>query len=631
MNTIDSKLPTVMNTWKAALAALLLAGASTYIDSAFAATLPNGSILNITAGAQNASGVWINSWFGMDMDSSQTIQTTERTPINYGAMSGGGCVTGTLSVGSGIPIGSVITASGSHGNCIDGTESPAFDKWEFFGNTGMDYLSTAATDNGNGTLAWSGWTVTWNGIAAIPMNARAWQPSTCPTSGCTGWTFTDGAARFVWNGVNGGAYTLDYTATVPAGDPSGFGNVKYYLRLTGTVTLPSYSLNNDAVVAKTGAAKTIDVLSNDSISSYSSPVVTINTNGTLGTAVANADNTITYTPTTTGTDTFTYRVTANSGIDLGTATVTVTITSALPPTASADSATTSGTTAKTISVLSNDTAGDYAISTSTVAISTAASHGTATANSSGTVTYTATSGFSGTDTFQYTVKDTAGNTSNAASVTVTVQATNPASASGTLTPGTTATAAGGTPASTGGGLTTSNVGTDSALSQQCVGGCFDVKVTGLTSGGSVKIVLPLSTTIPANAVYRKLVSGTWQDFSTSGSNNIASAASISAGVCPAAGSSSYTSGLTAGNDCLQLTIMDGGADDEDGLANGTVLDPGGVGVKGTSADLRTGSTGGCSISTNQNIDDMWKRGDWLLLLGFVAWLGMVIRRKQNRT
>jgi hypothetical protein len=33
----------------------------------------------------------------------------------------------------------------------------------------------------------------------------------------------------------GSAYTLKYTATVPLGDPSGFGGVKYYLELHGCV------------------------------------------------------------------------------------------------------------------------------------------------------------------------------------------------------------------------------------------------------------------------------------------------------------------------------------------------------------------------------------------------------------
>jgi len=153
-------------------------------------------------------------------------------------------------------------------------------------------------------------------------------------------------------------------------------------------------------------------------------------------------------------------------------------------------------------------------------------------------------------------------------------------------------------------------------------------VSGLASGATVKVVLPLSAPIPANAVYRKSINGTWQDFSTTGGNAISSATAISAGVCPQAGSSSYSPGLTSGNECVQLTLVDGSADDADGSANGTILDPSGVGIKGaTSSDLSSG-TGGCSIGSNRiNLSD---RGDWLLLLGFISWLGMVIRRRQTR-
>jgi hypothetical protein len=42
-------------------------------------------------------------------------------------------------------------------------------------------------------------------------------------------------ANLTWSGVYGTAYTLDYTATVPAGDPSGFGGTQYALHLTGIV------------------------------------------------------------------------------------------------------------------------------------------------------------------------------------------------------------------------------------------------------------------------------------------------------------------------------------------------------------------------------------------------------------
>ncbi len=606
-----------VNLTRPLLAALMLAGI-TCVDSAQAAiTLPVGTQLTINSGTLIGSSTCCTtgtSYFGMDQNGNSSIAPGEKTPIT--------------SRGN-IPLGSAIVASGSHSGAINGTESPAFDIWGFFGNTGMDYLKTAATDTGGGLLDFSGWNVTWNGIAAIAMGTNAWQPGNCSALGCTGHTFVNGVAWLHgWDGVNGHAYTIDYAATVPLGDPSGFGGVQYYLHLVGVVNLPPFTLTDDAAGTTPGTPVTINVVANDTPAGYTidASSITIVTNGTKGTAVANSNNTVTYTPTSTGTDTFTYRVTGNGGIVSSPATVTVTIATVVPPTANGDSSTTNGTTPDTISVLSNDTAGTNPISTSTVVISTAASHGTAVANGSGTVTYTANSGFAGIETFQYTVKDTAANTSNPATVSVTVHATQPSDATGTLSPGTTAVANGST---TGGGLTTTMVGTDSSLAQQCVGGCFDFQVTGVGAGASVNVVLPLTAAIPTGAVYRKLVGGAWQDFSSASGNAIASAAAISAGpVCPEPGSPSYTSGLSPGNQCIELTIVDNGPNDNS-ATSGTIMDPGGVGVKGAIVDTRGGSTGGCSLSSGQ-VSLTTDRGDWLLVLGFITWLGMIFRRRPRQ-
>jgi hypothetical protein len=166
------------------------------------------------------------------------------------------------------------------------------------------------------------------------------------------------------------------------------------------------------------------------------------------------------------------------------------------------------------------------------------------------------------------------------------------------------------------------------VTQQCVGGCFDFIVSGLSAGSSVKVVLPLSATIPANAVYRKKsAAGTWGDFSSTSGNAIASAAPISAGVCPEAGSTSYTSGLSQGNQCVQLTLVEGGANDADSVTT-TISDPSGVGVKTINTTIAASSTSGCSLSSSRV--SLTDRGDWLLLLSFVAWLGMVFARRQRR-
>lgn len=53
-------------------------------------------------------------------------------------------------------------------------------------------------------------------------------------TGATG-TFANGVGNFTWSGLCGTACTLSYRATVPLGDPSGVGNVKYELHLEGIV------------------------------------------------------------------------------------------------------------------------------------------------------------------------------------------------------------------------------------------------------------------------------------------------------------------------------------------------------------------------------------------------------------
>ena len=110
--------------------------------------------------------------------------------------------------------------------------------WSFFGQLGIHQTTTDVTiltDDGNGavTLDLSGWDVSWNNIASIPLNARAQVAGfvdsiaqvTCMENG-------DGVADCSF----GDKYILEYSATVPDGDPSNFGNVKYFLHLEGVIS-----------------------------------------------------------------------------------------------------------------------------------------------------------------------------------------------------------------------------------------------------------------------------------------------------------------------------------------------------------------------------------------------------------
>jgi hypothetical protein len=157
-----------------------------------------------------------------------------------------------------------------------------------------------------------------------------------------------------------------------------------------------------------------------------------------------------------------------------------------------------------------------------------------------------------------------------------------------------------------------------------IGGYYDFEVANLSQGETVDVVIPLTAPIPAHAVYRKYtpVVG-WSTFLTQGNDKLASAASTSAGVCPSPSSTAYTPGLSAGNDCLRMSITDGGVNDGDDSANGLVKDPGAVAEikSGTEASL----PGGCSISGGPGT--LSDHSEWILVAAFVTWLGFAARRR----
>ncbi|MBI1195981.1 MAG: hypothetical protein GC138_09050 [Gammaproteobacteria bacterium] len=145
------------------------------------------------------------------------------------------------------------------------------------------------------------------------------------------------------------------------------------------------------------------------------------------------------------------------------------------------------------------------------------------------------------------------------------------------------------------------------------GGLFDFNVDQLpVAGQQVRVVVAQFAAIPADAVYRKLTSTGWQDFVVNANNSVASAAGAE-GYCPPPGDASYTSGLTQGDWCVQLTIEDGGPNDSDGVVNQQVSDPGGVAVQTAQPLTIVVRSGSGALSP-------W----WLMLLAL-----LVLRRAGN--
>ena len=198
---------------KLILTTAVVAAAGAGFSSSASAALANGDTLNFDPGVTGGYYGFVTggSYFAMDTNGDGIFKASERTAIAQN---------------DGLAVGTIQNATGSHSGAPDGSESPGIDApWNFFGNTGM-HGSSVATDiisaaGNTATLDFSGWYVTWSGIPVIDMGSGA----------------SNGVASIAC-GVDcslGDTYTLTYGATVPVGDPSGFGGVSYQLNMVGTI------------------------------------------------------------------------------------------------------------------------------------------------------------------------------------------------------------------------------------------------------------------------------------------------------------------------------------------------------------------------------------------------------------
>ncbi len=213
-----------------------------------------------------------------------------------------------------------------------------------------------------------------------------------------------------------------HTGNHPTQSPAFTASVDYF-RNTGLVSPIAV---DDSVATQQDTPEEIDVLANDNANGQTIDVTTVVANDPPnGTVDVNATTgNLTYTPDVgfVGVDSFTYIVDDTEGDTSNAATVTVTVTnSSAAPIAVDDTVNTQqDTLGVEVAVLNNDQLNGQTINVTTVAASDPV-NGTAVVNvSTGTITYTPDVGFVGTDVFTYTVDDTDGDTSNAATVTATV-------------------------------------------------------------------------------------------------------------------------------------------------------------------------------------------------------------------
>lgn len=213
-----------------------------------------------------------------------------------------------------------------------------------------------------------------------------------------------------WSGTDTFIYTIS--------DGNG-GSASAFVNVTVTPVNDNPQGQPDAASTPEETAVEIEVLANDSDVDSSALTVTAVAGGTHGT-VSTDGITLTYTPDLNwnGIDTFTYRVSDDLG-GWSETIVTVTVTPVNDnPVAVDDLSTTPRDTPVYIWVLDNDTDADP--DTLSVSGFTNGAHGTV-ANHSIKVTYTPAAGWTGVDTFTYTVSDGNGGF-DSGTVTVTVTA-----------------------------------------------------------------------------------------------------------------------------------------------------------------------------------------------------------------
>ncbi len=130
-------------------------------------------------------------------------------------------------------------------------------------------------------------------------------------------------------------------------------------------------------------------------------------------------------------------------------------------------------------------------------------------------------------------------------------------------------------------------------------------------GESVPVVVPLPAGqgIPSGAVWRKYMGAQgWRNFIEDGANVLHSAPRTLTGDCPWHGADSWSAGLNEGDNCVRITVEDGGPNDLDGEVDGVIRDPGTLatpagGGSGDAGEPTAGGGGGGAINP-------W----WLLLL-----------------
>lgn len=321
-------------------------------------------------------------------------------------------------------------------------------------SSGTKSYSGAAMANGTFTAA-QGTETAGSGantnVAPVVMDADGTQPLAAGQQGSFAgvaydpdgtsvsyrWTFGDGStatgasATHAYSG--NGAYAASLSVT-DSGGAIGSRGLNMVVGNSGSVPTNTAPVAQDQTLSGTqnsaivGTARATDA-NNDPLQ------YALSTQAAHGIATLGSSGQFTYTPAANwyGQDSFVFGVSdGRGGSDTGRITLNVQppVTTDRPPVAANDSASAKDTQPVIINVLANDSDpdGDLLAVTST----TRPARGTVTINANGSLTYTPTAPYSGTDAFQYTVSDGKGGT-DSATVTVALSQTQVSTGSYTAT------------------------------------------------------------------------------------------------------------------------------------------------------------------------------------------------------
>ena len=254
---------------------------------------------------------------------------------------------------------------------------------------------------------------------------------------------TDGTFSYTHDGTDTTSDSFEYSVQDSNGATSNTATVQ--ITIGGVNDDPV--ANDDSITVDEGGTATVldstetSVKSNDTDSEDITPAgnVALVSDVSNGTLTLNTDGTFSYTHdgSETTTDSFTYTVDDSAGATSNVATVSITVTPVNDDPGANDDAITvdEGGTATVLdsteaTVQANDTDAEDGVPSGNVALVSDVSNGTLTLNADGTFSYTHDGSETTTDSFTYTVDDSAGATSNVATVSITVTPVNEAPIAG---------------------------------------------------------------------------------------------------------------------------------------------------------------------------------------------------------